>query len=102
MMRISTLLLYLSFFNLFDGFVTFFGIHFKKIEEFNPLMERVIHMDLWLFLLLKGSLSIFLIILAHFLRNLQVSLYVKQLIIFSLLLYSIVALVHVSWIVLSI
>ncbi|WP_413362545.1 DUF5658 family protein [Robertmurraya sp. 2P01SA] len=101
-MKISTLLLYLSFFNLFDGLMTFFGVHFEKIEEFNPLMESVMNVDLWLFLFLKGTLSIILIILAHFLRSLQVSLYVKQLIIFSLLLYSMVTLVHISWMVLSI
>lgn len=102
MMKTSLLLLFLSILNLFDGLMTFFGIHFDLINELNPFMNYIIQVDLLYFLFLKAMLSIFLFILAMFFRHRQPSSLVKGLLIISLLLYSGVTIVHVLWMILLI
>ncbi|PAE22170.1 hypothetical protein CHH80_01760 [Bacillus sp. 7504-2] len=101
-MKTSILLLFLSILNLFDGLMTFFGIHFDLINELNPFMNYIIQVDLLLFLSLKAILSIFLFILAIFFRHRQASIFVKGLLIISLLLYSSVTIVHILWLILLI
>ncbi|MGG1630832.1 DUF5658 family protein [Rossellomorea sp. NRS-1567] len=57
------LLLYIAILNLLDAALTMYGLHFDYITEANPLMNHLYLTSPWLFLLLKGGLSLILFLL---------------------------------------
>ncbi|MFI8577800.1 DUF5658 family protein [Rossellomorea aquimaris] len=59
------LLFYIAILNLLDASVTMYGLHLDYITEANPLMSNLYFTNPWLFLLLKGGLSAFLLILLY-------------------------------------
>ncbi|WP_341357043.1 DUF5658 family protein [Rossellomorea sp. y25] len=59
------LLLYIAIINLLDAFLTLYGLHFDYMTEANPLMNNLYSASPWLFLLLKGGLSLSLFILLY-------------------------------------
>ena len=61
------LLLYILLLNLIDAFLTMYGLHYGHITESNPLMNTLYLTDPLLFLLFKGGLSVFLLILLYYL-----------------------------------
>lgn len=96
-MGVGRLFLILSLLNLFDGFATYIGMQSGLIEEYNPLMSRLIAKDPSIFLLLKFSLSLFLIILSNHIKGIYISKGLRGLLTVALGLYSIVAVVHITW-----
>ncbi|WP_221767356.1 MULTISPECIES: DUF5658 family protein [Bacillaceae] len=101
-MRIGpSLFVYLAVLNFFDGCVTFIGIQFGVIEELNPLMAALISKNPWSFFLLKSYLSVFLLLVFYFIRGQAISNFLKSLILCSVILYTSVSILHVSWIFLK-
>ncbi|WP_449622380.1 DUF5658 family protein [Robertmurraya sp. Marseille-Q9965] len=101
-MRIGPFLfVYLAVLNFFDGCMTFMGIHYGMIEEFNPLMNALISKNPWTFFLLKSFLSILLLLVFYFVRHQQISNFLKNLILCSVILYTSVSILHVSWLFLN-
>lgn len=92
------LLIYLSILNLLDAFFTMYGLDFHHISEINRLMDSLYNTSPWLFLLLKGGLSLFLITLIYKLNpdqrpsNLLLSVSV-----IAAVSYSFTLLVHIYW-----
>lgn len=97
MMGMTSLFLILSILNIFDGVATFLGIRYGLIEEYNPIMARLIEKDPLLFLSLKFSLSLVLILLSKYIKGINVSKGFRGLLTLALGLYSIVTVVHITW-----
>ena len=68
MLRGKLTIVYLSWFiailNLFDGLITAYGLKEGKIEELNPIMRFLWETSPFLFLTLKVSLSILIVIIS--------------------------------------
>jgi hypothetical protein len=62
------LLFYIAILNLIDATLTMYGLHFDYITESNPLMNNLYFSSPWLFLVLKGGLSVTLFILLYKLK----------------------------------
>ena len=95
---IRYLLLYILLLNLLDAFLTMVGLHYGHITESNPLMNTLYHTNPWLFLLFKGGLSVFLLILLYHLNPLKQSS--KALLLVSItaaVSYSVICLMHGYW-----
>lgn len=97
MMGLGSMFLILSILNLFDGIATYIGIHYRIIEEFNPIMASLIDWNPLFFLLVKFSLSLLLILLAKYMKEIRVSKALQGLLTVALGLYSVVAVVHITW-----
>ncbi|WP_368732003.1 DUF5658 family protein [Robertmurraya kyonggiensis] len=101
-MRIGpALFVYLAILNFFDGGMTFIGIYFDMIEEFNPLMAVVISKNPWSFLLMKCFLSVFLLLVFYFIKGQTISNFLKTLMLCSVILYTSVSILHVTWLFLN-
>lgn len=98
MVEIRKMFWFLSIMNLFDASATFLGVHYGWIEEYNPLMIILVNEKPWLFLLIKGSLSLILILISYYWKGMSVSLFIKILTSFSILLYTAVSIAHFIWI----
>ena len=92
---------YLSILNIFDGFVTFFGLHFSLIEEMNPLMNQIYEVNPVLFILTKLTLSVF-IYMFIFLKVVPNSNLVKGITIFASSIYTGIFMLHCYWIVIGV
>lgn len=79
-----------------DAIFTDFGIRFGHIEEANPLVRSLYDMNVIAFYLLKASLPILLFILMHYMRP---SLIIRNLLIVALIIYTVIILIHISWII---
>ncbi|MFI8687508.1 DUF5658 family protein [Rossellomorea sp. NPDC077527] len=92
------LLLYILLLNLLDAFLTMYGLHYGHITESNPLMNTLYHTNPWLFLLFKGALSVFLLILLYHLN--PDKRFSKALLLVSItaaVSYSFICLMHGYW-----
>lgn len=52
--------------NIFDGWATHYGLEKKQIEEFNPLMDFLWFTNPLLFLSIKFSLSLIILLISYF------------------------------------
>ncbi|WP_055738655.1 DUF5658 family protein [Heyndrickxia shackletonii] len=91
-----TLLFYLAFLNLMDALLTFFGLHFSYITESNPLMNSLYDTNPVLFLCLKITLSILLMLFCTKNRLLRSGI-LKKITVFATILYTFVFLLHGYW-----
>ena len=89
---------YLSLLNLFDAFVTYYGLKQGLITEMNPFMDKIYHLDSGLFMLIKISLSIFLYSFIVF-KMVPTSRLVKGVALIASGLYTTVFFLHCVWIV---
>lgn len=96
-MKIGLFFLYLSIVNLFDGILTYIGVREGFIEEKNPLMNSLINESAWLFLMIKGILSLLLLLLTPYFKKRTVSDFLFGLTLFAVLVYSAVSLIHLFW-----
>lgn len=78
-----------------DSFFTDFGIQQMHITEANPLMRFVYDRSVWGFYGIKVCLPFVLLVL---LARIEAKRYVKILMGFSLVLYSLVLFQHILWI----
>ncbi|MHA7138116.1 DUF5658 family protein [Rossellomorea arthrocnemi] len=92
------LLLYIAILNLLDASLTMYGLHFDYITEANPLMNNLYITNPWLFLLLKGGLSLFLFILIYKLKpNRKSSHVLLSVSVIAAVSYSFACLMHGYW-----
>ncbi|WML48223.1 DUF5658 family protein [Neobacillus sp. PS3-34] len=94
----NKLLIYLSAANLIDGVATFFGLHLNIISEDNFIMEFIYHISPALFLFLKVSLSISLIIFVYKLRKSKRP-FLYGLAMFASAVYTITLFIHIYWLI---
>lgn len=92
------LLLYIAILNLLDASMTMYGLHFEYITEANPLMSNLYFTSPLLFLLLKGGLSVSLLLLIYHLnQNKRSSNVLLSVSIFAAVSYSFTCLMHGYW-----
>lgn len=82
-----------------DAIFTDFGIRYGHIEEANPFVRSLYEMNVFAFYLLKASLPILLYVLMHYMRP---SLLFRNLLVVTLIVYTSVIFIHVSWIIIVI
>ncbi|MFP7297178.1 DUF5658 family protein [Neobacillus niacini] len=87
---------YLSLLNIFDAFITFFGLENSLIEEMNPLMRRIYEADPALFLMTKLAFSLCLYLFIIFKKVPATSL-TKGLTVFASSFYTIIFFLHCYW-----
>ncbi|RBP02463.1 DUF5658 family protein [Rossellomorea aquimaris] len=92
------LLLYIAILNLLDTSLTMYGLHFDYITEANPLMSNLYFTNPWLFLLLKGGLSVTLFILLYRLKpDKRSSNVLFSVSVIAAVSYSFICLMHGYW-----
>ena len=79
---------------IFDSFLTDFGIQKQYITEANPLMAFIYDTSILGFYTLKISLPC---VLLYLLTKIEPKRYLKRLIGFAILLYSVVLVQHIYW-----
>ncbi|WP_432613384.1 DUF5658 family protein [Cytobacillus firmus] len=89
------LLHYLAYINLLDAFLSTIGLHFKVIEESNPLMSYLYEHSPFIFLSLKIMLSGLLIILSELVKPESRIMFLAA---GAATLYTVVFLIHVYWV----
>ncbi|MBS4192186.1 hypothetical protein KHA94_18630 [Bacillus sp. FJAT-49705] len=89
---------YLALLNLFDGAVTFWGLHFSLIDESNPFMIAMYKFNPLSFLAYKMILSCILFAFI-ILKKMPMSNSIKYLAVGASLLYTFVCLYHGVWII---
>ncbi|WP_396654858.1 DUF5658 family protein [Mesobacillus jeotgali] len=94
----TLLFYYLTVLNLFDAVVTWFGVKHKLISELNPVMSAIFKVSPLMFVSLKASLSIFLLLFIIF-KKVPRSAFIKGLTIFASVSYTVIAFMHGSWLV---
>ncbi|WP_419865735.1 DUF5658 family protein [Bacillus dakarensis] len=92
------LFLYLGFLNILDGVLTFWGISFSYINEWNPFMNALFEAHPLLFLFFKVFLSCLISILA-FINKVPLKTCTKVLVVAASILYSGVNVLHLYWII---
>lgn len=91
---------YLSALNIFDAFVTFFGLQNSIIEEMNPLMNNLYEVNPFLFILTKLAFSVFLYLFI-FLKKVPNSRVTKGLTLFASSIYTGIFFLHCYWLIMS-
>ncbi|MBB4824200.1 hypothetical protein HNO89_001422 [Sporosarcina luteola] len=81
-----------------DAIFTDLGLRQGVIEELNPLMRNIYEMNILLFYFIKFSLPLALLFLTAKLTHLM---YLRMMLMATLLLYVIVIAYHICWIVLA-
>lgn len=89
---------YLSLLNIFDGFITYFGLEKSLIQEMNPLMLRIYEAEPALFLITKIGFSLCLYLFILF-KRVPTSPLTKGLTIFASSFYTLIFFVHCYWLV---
>ncbi|MFC0269929.1 DUF5658 family protein [Metabacillus herbersteinensis] len=87
----------LALLNIIDLDLTFIGLHFDLIEENNPLMKFLYHQSPSLFLGVKLSFSIFLLLLVMT-QRLPSTFLLKSLTLIAISIYLVVLSLHSIWI----
>lgn len=87
---------YLSLLNLFDAFVTYYGLENGLITEMNPFMDNVYQKSSSFFIVLKVSLSFFLYLFI-ILKLVPSSPFVKGMALVASGLYTTVFALHCIW-----
>ena len=91
---------YLAALNVFDAFVTHYGLSKGLIVERNVLMDGIYHVNPWWFLMIKIGLS-FCLLLFIFFERIPSSNLVRTLSITASLLYTFVFILHCGWLLMS-
>lgn len=89
---------YLSVLNIFDAFITYFGLENSLIQELNPLMNRIYEADPALFLITKMAFSLCLYLFILF-KKVPTSSLTKGLAVFASSLYTLIFFLHCYWLV---
>jgi len=79
-----------------DAIFTDFGIRYGHIEEANPFVRSLYDVNVIAFYLLKASLPILLFLLMQYMKPSQI---VRNLLIVALIIYTLVILIHISWMI---
>lgn len=79
-----------------DAVFTDFGIRYGHIEEANPFIRSLYDVNIFAFYLLKASLPILLFFLMQYMKP---SYIVRTLLIVALIIYTLVILIHISWMI---
>ncbi|WP_404330876.1 DUF5658 family protein [Mesobacillus maritimus] len=87
---------YLSLLNIFDAFVTYYGLKNGLITEMNPFMDKLYQANSSLFILMKLSLSLFLYLFILF-KVVPSSRLVKSVAFMASGMYTIVFGLHCFW-----
>lgn len=98
MVKVVFLFHYLSLLNIFDAFITFFGLENSFIQEMNPLMSRAYEADPALFLIIKLVFSLCLYLFIFF-KKVPTSSLTKGLTVFATSFYTLVFFLHCYWLV---
>jgi hypothetical protein len=89
---------YLSLLNIFDAFITYFGLENRFIQESNPLMNSLYEADPALFIFTKLAFSLFLYLFI-FLKKVPTSALIKRLTVFATSLYTLIFSLHCYWLI---
>ncbi|WP_420489086.1 DUF5658 family protein [Neobacillus vireti] len=89
---------YLSILNIFDAFITYFGLENSYIQEMNPLMNRIYEADPALFIILKLAFSLCLYLFI-FLKKVPSSSLIKGLTVFATSFYTLIFFLHCYWLI---
>ncbi|WP_374757395.1 DUF5658 family protein [Neobacillus driksii] len=89
---------YLSLLNIFDAFITYFGLKNSMIQEMNPLMNRIYEADPALFLITKMGFSLCLYLFILF-KKVPTSFLTKGLTVFASSFYTLIFFLHCYWLV---
>jgi hypothetical protein len=89
---------YLSALNIFDALVTYFGLKNALIEEMNPLMNHLYEAHPVLFIFIKLAFSVCLYLFIVF-KTVPRSSLTKGLTICASSFYTVVFILHCSWLV---
>lgn len=79
-----------------DAIFTDFGIRYGHIQEANPFVRSIYDMNIIAFYVMKASLPLLLFILMQYTKP---SAFVRNLLIIALIIYTLVILIHISWII---
>ena len=82
-----------------DAVFTDFGIRYGHIQEANPFVRSLYDLNIIAFYIMKASLPILLFILMNYMKPSQM---VRNSLVVALIIYTLVILVHVSWIIIVI
>ncbi|WP_353961112.1 DUF5658 family protein [Neobacillus sp. CF12] len=89
---------YLSLLNIFDAFITYFGLENSFIQEMNPLMSKIYEASPVLFLITKLAFSLCLYLFILF-KKVPSSSLTKGLTVFATSFYTVIFFLHCWWIV---
>ncbi|OLS33971.1 DUF5658 family protein [Bacillus sp. MRMR6] len=87
---------YLSVLNIFDGFVTYYGLENRFITEMNPLMNSLYEANPWLFIFTKIAFSACLYLFIIF-KMVPSSRLTKGLTVFASSFYTLIFFLHCYW-----
>ena len=79
-----------------DAIFTDFGIRYGHIQEANPFVRSLYDMNVIAFYIMKAGLPILLFILMQYMKPSQL---VRNFIVVALIIYTLIILVHISWII---
>lgn len=79
-----------------DAIFTDFGIRYGHIQEANPFVRSLYDMNVIVFYMMKAGLPILLFILMQYMKPSQL---VRNFIVVALIIYTLIILVHISWII---
>ena len=82
-----------------DAVFTDFGIRFGHIQEANPFVRSLYDLNIIAFYIMKASLPILLFILMNYMKPSQL---IRSLLVVALIIYTLVILIHISWIIIVI
>jgi hypothetical protein len=89
---------YLSLLNIFDAFITYFGLENSLIQEMNPLMNKIYEANPALFLITKLGFSLCLYLFIFF-KKVPTSFLTKGLTVFATSFYTLIFFLHCYWLV---
>ncbi|WP_396954232.1 DUF5658 family protein [Neobacillus niacini] len=89
---------YLSLLNIFDAFITYFGLENSFIQEMNPLMSRIYGTDPLLFIFTKLAFSLCIYLFIVF-KKVPTSSLIRGLTVFATSFYTIVFFLHCYWLI---
>lgn len=89
---------YLSVLNIFDGFITYFGLENALIQEMNPLMNRLYEAHPVLFIGTKLAFSACLYLFILF-KKVPTSSLTKGLTVFASSFYTLIFFLHCYWLI---
>lgn len=89
---------YLSVLNIFDAFITYFGLENLFIQEMNPLMNKLYEVNPIFFIFIKLAFSICLVLFILF-KVVPTSPVIKGLTVFASSFYTLIFFLHCYWLV---
>lgn len=99
----AILFMIISTLNLLDGVFTFIGLHYSLIEEMNPIMNWLWEYHPMMFLFVKVSLSLVVVIIGISLGKQELVFKHWKLVLFPVLvIYFVILLLHFRWVFLHV